>query len=89
MSERRFSAEQIVDFLSTAFDSTFKSDRVLADSCVEIAPVLSLNRPDSTSVVGIYLTNGQKFKAIVEEIEELAEVPSLPTTPLRYLGDSP
>ena len=75
MSERQFTAEQVVNHLSTAFDSSFEAyawrrfDTTLADSCVEIAPVLSLNRPDSTSVVGIDLDTGQRFKVIVEEVK--------------------
>ena len=69
MSERQFTTGQIANQLGTVFDSTLTMDWLLADSCLEIAPVLSLNRPDDVEVVGIYLTNGQRFKVIVEEVK--------------------
>ena len=90
MSEQQFTTEQIATHLSTAFDSSFEAvawrrfDTTLAESCVEIAPVLSLNRPDDVEVVGIYLTGGQRFKVIVEEVK-----PAQPATAVaRYLGDN-
>ena len=69
MSERRYTTEQVADLLSTVFDSTLTMDWRLAESCAHIAPVLALNRPDDVQVVGIYLTNGQRFKVIVEEVK--------------------
>ena len=69
MSERQFTTGQIANQLSTVFDSTLTMDWLLANSCLEVAPVLSLNRPDDVEVVGIYLTNGQRFKVIVEEVK--------------------
>ena len=69
MSERQFTTGQIANQLGTVFDSTLTMDWLLADSCLEVAPVLSLNRPDDVEVVGIYLTNGQRFKVIVEEVK--------------------
>ena len=69
MSERQFTTGQIANQLSTVFDSTLTMDWQLTESCLDIAPVLSLNRPDDVEVVGIYLINGQRFKVIVEEVK--------------------
>ena len=69
MSERRYTTGQIANQLGTVFDSTLTMDWLLADSCLEVAPVLSHHRPDDVEVVGIDLTNGQRFKVIVEEVK--------------------
>ena len=69
MSERQFTTGQIANQIGTVFDSTLTMDWLLADSCLEVAPVLSLNRPDDVEVVGIYLVNGQRFKVVVEEMK--------------------
>ena len=69
MSERQFTTGQIANQLGTVFDSTLTMDWLLADSCLEVAPVLALNRPDDVQVLGVDLTNGQRFKVIVEEVK--------------------